>query len=892
MGNPFNDLLHRLRALFHRGSVEAEMNDELRYHLDRQTEKYVAAGLPREEAARRARIELGGLEQVREQCRDARGTRFLESLIEDARFGMRMLRRNAGTSAVAILTLALGIGATTAIFSVVNGVLLQPLPYRDPSTLVLVYERIPLFRAGVIPMPPIDVQEIQKNSRAFEASAAFSEINLDLSGSERAERIAAARVSHSLFSVLGASPALGRVFTEQEDTSGQHVAVLSYALYQKTLGAPADAVGSTIYLDRVPYTVVGVMPPGFQFPPQLNSARDPALLWVPMSFTPAELTGRDWYHFSLLARLKPGVTSAQATTEVSAISGGMYAWMEKKQADLRVSAAVLPLGETVVKRAKSLLLLLLGAVFFLLLIACANIASLLLSRAAARRKEVAVRVALGSTRGRLVRLFLAEHMITALAGGAAGLLLAAWGTRLFVGLLPASVPRTGEVHLDLRVLLFTAALTIATGLLFGVFPARYLSRVNIDETLKEAGRSGAESAFWRRSRGVLAAAQIALALVLLVGGNLLVHSFLNVLDVPAGFQPRNLLTMSLYLPEQKYTKGAEVSAFYKELLNRVATLPAVRSVATGTDLPIEGRWTRIFEAEGHPEPSAAERKMISNTAVLGDYFRTLGIPLRAGRLFTETDTATSLPVVIISEGMAKMHWPGEDAVGKRIRYSPGLPWMTIVGVVGDVKQGDLDESIAPHTYQPYLQLGDDGVAAAGRSMRVVLSAETDPRVLVQAVAGQVHALDPLEPVAQVRTMEEILDRSLKPRRFNTMIFAGFAAVALCLALIGVYGVVSYSTSQRTREIGIRVALGAQPGSVVWLSLRDGFRAAALGVAVGVPLAIGASRLFAGLLFGVTAGESSAYLAGAAVLLATGLLASYLPARRALRIDPLEALRHE
>jgi predicted permease len=887
------EITRRLGMLLRRRRFDRELAEEISLHQElRARQEREQAGASLEESRYAAQRRFGNALQLREESRDMWGWNWLEQIAQDARYGLRMLRKNAGFTSIAVLTLALGIGANTVIFSVVNAVVLHPLPYKDSDRLVLVRERIPEFGGGSISMPPVDIQEIQSKNSVFADSAAFETLDLDLSSDVEVARVPAARVSAALFPLVGASPVLGRTFTEDEDKHVQPVAVLSYALWQTTFGGKPDAVGKTIHLDRKPYIVIGVMPAGFQFPPP--TPRDPTepAVWIPMSYTPSELAGRDWFDFDMIARLKTGVSAQQAESNVSTISAAMYSWMAKERNDLAVSAVVIPLGNEVVGNARSLLLLLLGAIFLVLLIACANIASLLLARSAARRRDIVIRIALGASRARLARLSLFEGLLLAFIGGAAGLVLARWGTSLFVALMPASIPRTQPIQLDTSVLGFAFLLTLLTGLLFGIVPAISMTRVNLNETLKEGGRSNTASSFWKHARGVIVCAQMALALVLLIGGSLLVRSFIRVQEIEPGFQPTRLLTMSVFLPPAQYAKQSQVQTFYRSLLNRVSALPGITGTAGATDLPLRGSWQRVFEAQGHPMPPTSNLQLIANTAVLGDYFETLGIPLRAGRYFTAQDGVNTPAVVIISEGMAHVYWSGEDPVGKQLRFSPTLPWMTIVGVVGDVKQGPLDQRTRPHTYQPFLQMGEDCMGPRCRSLSLIVKTAAEPNSVANSVRAQVQMLDPQEPVSNVRTMEEIINRSMVSRRFNTVMFAGFAGIALFLAAAGIYGVIAYSVSQRTQEIGIRVALGANWRDIVWLTLRDGLRISAIGVMLGLPAALALTRFVSNLLFDVRPTDPLTFAAVIVVLVAVSLLASYIPARRAARVDPMVALRHE
>jgi predicted permease len=882
----------RLRSLFRREHVERELDEELRCHLEQEIQGNLAKGLAPELARLAAIRGMRGIDQLKEESRDTRRVNVFEDTVHDLRFGLRMLRKNPMFTLIAVLTLALGIGATTVIFSVVNQVLLHPLPYAKPESLVLVLERIPMI-GGLITMPPVDVQEIQKKNRVFESSAAYESVDMEIRGESGVERVPGVRASANLFPLLGVSPVIGRTFTESEDTLAQPVAVLSFELWQRGFGGTPDILGKTIHVDRKPYLVIGVMPRGFVFPPPVGGQSETPQLWRPMSYTQEELAGRDWYNFDLIARLKPGITLSQATTDVSTISDSMYSWMAKKRANLQVSASVLPLHDRVVRNSRTLLLLLLGAIFTVLLIGCANIASLQLSRSAERRREIAVRVALGATRKRLVRLLFVENLTLSLGGGSFGLIFALWGTRAFVALLPGTVPHIGEIHADASVIAFTAILSAFTGVFFGVIPALAMIRVNVNDTLKETGRRVSASGFWKAARGVIVIAQIATALVLLMAGSLLVRSFVLLQETEPGFQTQNVLTMSVDLPKAAYVSGTQIVSFYNRLIERVSALPGVREDAAGTDIPMHESWQRIFEAEGHPLALTSNLRLIHSTAVLGSYFKTLGIPLKAGRFFGAQDGAASPPVAIISEGMARTYWPGENPVGQRMRFSATLSWMTIAGVVGDVKDEVLEEMASPHVYFPYLQFGEDGFTSSiGRSLTLIVKTTSAPESEISGVRSQVQAIDPQQPVANVRTMDEIIRRSTLSRRFNTLMFAGFGCVALFLALAGLYGVVSHAVRQRTPEIGIRIALGAHHADVLWIVLRQGLALVIAGVGLGLAGAFAIAHLVETLLYAVKPNDPGTVIVVSVGMIAVATLACVIPAFRAMRVDPAITLRYE
>ena len=657
------------------------------------------------------------------------------------------------------------------------------------------------------------------------------------------------------------------------------------------LGGPEQAVGRTIQIDRKPYTVIGVMPKGFTFLPTSARSADAAQLWVPMSFTAQELAGRDWYDFDLLAKLRPGVTAGEAETQLSAVTAAVYGWMAKERPELTVSASVTPLAQELARDARQPLMLLMAATGCVLLIACGNIATVLLARASARRREIAFRIALGATRARLMRASLVQDLLVAVMGGGLGIWLAWWGIRFSDVLLPGNIPQVSAIELDRTVLMFSAMLTLATGFLFGIAPAVVLTRVPVSDALKGVSRTALGSQSGRKTRLALITAQIAITAVLLISASLLLRSMLRVLQVNPGIRTENVVTMSVYLPPAQYTTGTQVNAFYRELLERVRRAPAVSAASAATSLPMSGGWKRRFIAEGHPAPQQGQMQLIANSAVMPDYFAVMGIPLRAGRFFTAQEEQSGASVVVISQGMAEQYWPNEDPVGKRIRFSESLPWMTITGVVGDVKQGSLDQNTAPHTYEPYNELGEDGTASVGRDMYVIVRA-SDATSAIAAVRNGVRELDPQEPVTRIRTMQKILDSTLVPRRFNTALFLAFAVTALLLAALGIYGTVAYSMRQREAEIGLRMALGAQRRQILGLTLREGLRLAAVGTTLGVLAGFAAARLLSGLLYAVAPNDGVSFVAAAIVLIAITMAASYVPARRAMAVDPMTTLRNE
>lgn len=816
----------------------------------------------------------------------------MSGLGQDVRYALRQLRRNPGFTAIAVLTLALGIGANSAIFSVVDAVVLHPLPYRDPTQLVLVKERIPMASSEPIPVCAPDVVQMQRENQVFTGAAAFVGWAFDLSGQTAPQRVLAERVNSNLFSVLGAEPVIGRTFTADEDQPGHLVATLSYGLWQQRFGADAHILGQTITLDRRLYTVVGVMPPSFVFPLPGMMQGQPADVFVPMAFTHEELSAiGDNFNFSMIARLKAGVSLAQANSDLMAIA---HRIVETYPAEFRNSAKLealaLPLTNQVVGNAKTLLFLLLGAVGFVLLIACANVANLLLSRAADRQRELAVRRALGAKTLQLFRQWTIESMLLAAIGAALGLALAFWTTKTLVHLIPAIIPRANEIAVNLPVLAFTLALTLITGLIFGVVPAFAAERTALTDALKEGGRSAVQGPKHHRMRAILVVSEIALSMVLLVGAGLLVRSFQRVLETDAGVQSEHVLTASLSLPAAQYADAKQVRTFYRDLVSRLEQLPGLKTAGASTDLPLEGSWLEIFTPEGYQAPPGAGLNTCYNSAIVGSYLQTIGVPLIRGRFFTEDDKIDSTPVMIVSQSLAQRYWPNQDPIGKRIKQGPPEskdPWITIVGVVGNVKQGSLDKETAPHTYRPFAQYD---VPATG--LNVAVRAVGDPSGIGSELRVAVWGLDRELAVARVRTLNDVIHESTASRRFTLLLLAAFAVLAVVLAAIGIYGVIAYSVVRRTHEIGIRLALGAHGRDVLRMVVGQGLRLAIIGMVIGATAAFFLTRLLTSLLFEIRPTDPVTFAGGMLFLASIAMLASYIPGRRAAKVDPLEALRYE
>jgi putative ABC transport system permease protein len=782
-----------------------------------------------------------------------------------------------------VIALALGIGANSAIFSVVNTVLLRPLPYKDPDRLVMVWEDA--TKHGYPRDTPATANYIdwRDQNQVFEAMAAIAEWDFNLTGVGEPERIDGRRVSANLFDLLGVEPYLGRKFLPEEDQPGRNgVVIMSHGLWQRRFGSDSNIIGKPLTLNGVSFTVIGVMGPQFQFPSREDE------LWVPIAFTPREAANRGRHYLEVVARTKPGVTLEQVQAEMNTIAARLQQQYPDSNTDL--GAAVVPLHEQVAGDIKPALLVLLGAVGFVLLIACANVANLLLARAAVRQKEIAIRVALGASRMRLIRQFLTESILLAALGGVVGLLLSVWGVNLLKAFIPENISQAKAITIDARVLGFTLLVSLLTGLIFGLAPATQASKFDLNETLKEGGRDSASGSRGNRIRGMLVVAEVAVSLVLLIGAGLLINSFLRLLNVDPGFRANNLLTMSVVLPPLKYPDQARRSAFYTDMISRVEALPGVRSAAVTNWVPLVTQGDSVGIAiEGRPAPAPGQELIVVTRVISPHYFRTMGIELLQGRDLSEQDRADTPAMIVINETMARRYWPGEVPIGKRV--TPGDPndpndWCEIVGVVKDVRQFKLDDDPKPQMYLTYEQAG----FFAPRHL--VVSTEVEPLSLASTVRNTVWGIDKDQPVSNITTMEDVISESVARQRFSMLLLGIFATVALVLAAVGIYGVMSYSVAQRTREIGIRMALGAQRSDVLKLTVGQGLKLVSTGVVIGIITAFILTRVMTSLLFGVSATDPITFITISVVLVIVAVLAIFIPARRAAKVDPIVALRYE
>jgi putative ABC transport system permease protein len=867
----------RLRSLFRRGQVEAELNEELRYHLERQIEVNTAAGMSVEEARYAALRAMHGLDQRKEECRDMRRVRLIEDLWQDFRFGLRSLLKRPGFTAIALLALALGIGANTAIFSLVNAVILQPLPYRDPDRLISVYGTRNRSTQGSV--GPTDFLDYRSQNKTFEQFAASGSMMLpmNLTGSGEPERLNASIITGNYFDTFGVRPALGRGFSLENEKTGQdHVTVLSHAFWQTRFGGDPNIVNKTINLDGKAYEVLGVMPAEVVLP-------QPAQLWVPINFdADPEMKMRNARFLRGIGRLKEGVTLDQAQTDTDLIA----AQLEQQYPDSNTgwSLRLIPLREILVGGSRTMLFILFGAVGFVLLIACANVANLLLVRAAARQKEIAMRTALGASRLRIIRQMITESLLLAIFGGALGALLAVAGVKLLVSLGEDNIPRTANVKIDATVLAFTLLISLATGLLFGLAPAIRTMKENLVDALKDGIRGGSEATVKNRTRSLLVVFESAIAVMLLIAAGLLIRSLVALQNVDPGFDPNNVLTLRVDLPRQKYNTPEKASNFFEQLETRVAGLPGVEAVGLITDLPLSGEARDMpYRVEGRPATS--DIAFVDFRRVNKNYFSAMRIPLRRGRNFTEQEVRQSDKAIVVSQAFVDSVFPNEEALGKRLIIWSGIrnePY-EIIGIVGDTRYQSLQGEPSATMYVPTREL---------LFVNLVIRTQGDPLSLVGGVRKEVNALDPDQPIAAIRPMTEWVAMSAAGARYRTTLLGLFALLAMILAATGIYGVMSYSVAQRTQEIGVRMALGARPLDVLKLVVRQGMMLALIGVIVGLAGALALTRVMSSLLFGVTERDPITFVAVAALLIVVAFISCFVPAHRATRVDPLIALRYE
>ncbi len=880
-------LWQRLRSIFRGNRAESELDAEMQFDLERRTEAHIAAGMNRADARNAALREFGSVGLAKEECRDARGTLWLDQLWQDLRFGVRSLRKNPGFTAVCVLTLALGIGANSAIFSVVNAVLLRPLPFPDSKRLVLICETTnPTCNLNTVGSYP-DYADARAQSRSFSSMSAFTVRTLTVSTGEEAKLVIGVRATPNLFQTLGAQPAIGRTFFENEGEPGApHVVILSDSFWKTNLAGSTDALGKNIRVDTGAgpdnYTVVGIMPEGFRFSPG-----EPEQIYVPL----IRDTNRNHGYLSVVARLNAGVTLSQSNAEMNIIVRRLAAQYSKKPA--KTGAAVSYLVDAVAGPIRAGLFIFLGVVALVLLIACSNVANLMLARGATRQKELAVRSALGASRVRLLRQVLTESILIALCGGAVGLVASNWCSKLLAASIAKKlpVPRIAGTHTDAWVMAFTFALSLLTGILFGIVPAFGAASTDVNDSLRENSRSASSGVRGHRTRAAFVIAETALALILLASAGVLLKSLFVMRTTAPGFSAENLLTLDFWIPKARFTADAQRINFFQNIMDRMNGAPGVRAAALVADLPLHGGSDGLgFHIIGKPDPEPGTQFQSAFNIVSANYFRTMGIPIRAGREFTSADSDATPNAIVVNSAAAKEFWSGENPLGKQIGIDIAgnkTVVLTIVGITGDVRESDLGEAPKSEIFLNYMQRAPDWP-----DLTVVIRTTGKPSDSASTIKAIAASVDPGVPVARVQTMDEVLSASLAEPSVYTWTLGIFASLALILAAVGLYGVVSYTAAQRSHEIGIRIALGAGRSSVLGLVLRQGLGLAAIGAAIGLLCAIGVNQLLIHIVPSVQPGDPLTLAAVAALLLSVAVAASYVPAWKATRIDPITALRNE
>jgi predicted permease len=873
-----------------------DFDKELCTHLELEAEEQSGAGISEREANDRARRAFGNVTLVAEDVRAIWHLRWLEDAWQDIRYGLRMLRKSPGFTTVAVLTLALGIGASTGVFSLVNAVLLKPLPFPHAERIVFPWH-VPSAGANFgfdkIAWGRIEFLFFAQESKTFEDLAAFQSGEFNLTGAGEPVLVDGLSASAGFFPVLGISPSLGRTFTDEEDHPGhEREVILGDTLWRERFGADSGVLGHTLELNNAPYTIIGVMPRGFVFPranemPDSFTFAPQVQLWVPLALNRGPIIPAEPDELAVVGRLKPGITIAQGHAEMNLMGERLRAqYFPTRQ----FNSTVTPLAWQVAGDTRQPLLLILGSVGVVLLIACSNVASLLLTRSLGRKRELTLRAALGAGNARLIRQLLTESIVLAGTGGLTGILLAQCAVYFVRIFGPSSIPRLGEMGLDIRVCAFAVGVTLLTGILFGLAPAIGATRGGLIQSVKEGSPRSGSSAAAQKARQSLVVSQIALALVLVIAAGLLTRTFYHLLTVDPGFHPANVLTFELSLPAAQYPDQPHITAFYQEALRRLEALPGVQSAGVVETIPLDGATeATALRIPDRPETNSTDIPMSNYTMASPGYFSAVGEPILRGRGFLESDTASSMPVTVISNAMAKKFWPGQDPIGKQVGPRSLLyPVATIVGIAADVKRLSLRESPSPEMYVPYTQK----VWPSLLTMGVVLRTYQDPASVTTSARQAMHSLDPDLPLANVKPLAHIVEDSMAGPRFAVLLLGAFGILALLLATIGMYGVISYGVAQRTQEIGIRMALGAQRRAIFQMVLNQGARIAFLGIGIGLAVAFGATRLMDSFLYGVQATDPLTFIAVSVLLIGVALVACYIPARRATHVDPIVALRYE
>ena len=887
----FRTLVLRISGLFRRDRFEREIHEELSTHLEMLVEENISRGMEPDEARDAARRSFGGLELTKERYRDQRGLPIIETLLHDVRFGLRMLFGNPGFTSIAVITLALGIGANTAIFSVVYAVLLKPLPYHEPERLVMLWTRLEKLGVEQTWISEPELLDFREQARLFEGFGMLNNSSFVLTGVGEPEQLVGAEISDNFLSLLGAPVSHGRDFAPEDEKPGAPpVALLSHGFWERRFGGEQSTIGATIHLNGTPTTVIGILPPEFalmlpsetQHPTNID-------VWVPYVWDSVR-HGRQHHNLTVIGRIRQGVTLSQAQEEMSTIAEELGRLHYTRTG---FAVKVVSLHGDIVKKQRPALLVLLAAVGFVLLIACANVANLLLGRAAAREKEIALRAALGAGRLRLVRQLLTESVMLALLGGALGVLLALWGVAALPALSPADLPRLGEVGMNVPVLAFTCAITTLVGVLFGLFPALRASRTDLTRALKEGSRSLTGGPSSQRLRNTIVVVEIALSLVLLIGAGLLMRSFSWLTQADPGFDRHNVLTMKLNPPRAKYADGAAVASFFQQLVDKIQALPGVKTAAAVQNLPLNNEsLSGMLTFEGvtaNAERGNLASFEVDQNAITPDYFAVMKTPLLAGRFFTLRDSRGKPRVAIIDEMLARRLWPNADPVGRRLTFGrfpeKAEAWVEIVGVVRRIRHHRLNADVREQVYFPHSQ-------SSKIQMTLTVRTAADPFSMVGGVRGAVQSVDPDQPVYRICTMDEVMGAALAPARFTTLLLMIFAGVAVVLAMVGIYGVISQSVSCRTHEIGVRMALGALRPDILRLVLKQGLFLTLIGVGLGLSGSVVLTRALVGQLFGVSATDPLTFAGVCLLVLLVALLTSLAPARRASRVDPMVALRYE
>jgi putative ABC transport system permease protein len=876
---------------------EAEIVEELSQHLEDEYERALSCGTSEEEARQQVLEQLNTPDLLQRELKhvERRGSEnpielgtegkinVFADLRQDLRYGLRTLAKNPAFTSIAIVALALGIGANSAIFSVVDAVLLRPLPFKKPEQLVMLWENATHLGFPKNTPSPANFLDWQKQAGAFTGMAAMVERSFNLTGVGEPERLDGRRVSANLFDLLGVRTVLGRTFVPDDDRPGSHVVLLSYSLWQRRFGSDPSVIGRALALNGESYTVIGIMPRFVQLPGFANRNDQ---LWVPIAFPPEEAAQRGNHFLEVIARMKPGITLKQAQAEMETIAARLA--QQYPDYNTRLGAVVVPLHEQVVGDIKPALLILLGTVGFVLLIACANVANLLLARAAVRQKEIALRLALGASRSRLTRQFLTESVLLAMFGAGLGLLLALGGIRILKTFIPATISQVQTINIDARVLIFTGLVAVLTGIAFGLAPALQASHLNLNDTLKEGGRDAGGGSKGNRLRGLLVIGEVAVSFVLLIGAGLLINSFFHLRNLEPGFRADHLLTMKVDLSEVKYPDRERRAAFFDEVIRRVRALPRVQSAAVAGNLPLTYNGDSMsIGVEGISDLPPDQRPDVIFRAIGPGYFSTMGIPIIRGRDFTDQDKADSKNVVVISEKTAQHFWPGQDPIGRRLKpgsSTSNTPWREVIGIVKDVRQNDFIAPPKMQMYFTYRQLKDLAPNA------LVIRTSIEPLSLAASARDAIWSVDKDQTVADIDTMEHIVAEAVARQRFSMLLLGLFATLALLLASVGIYGVMTYSVAQRTHEIGIRIALGARRADVLQMTIKQGLRLVGAGMILGLAAAFILTRVLESLLFGISATDPVTFFGISLVLLAVAILASYLPALRATKVDPIIALR--